>query len=288
MRKAAFYISLLITGLFTASCNRTDSIEEQKAVAKVGDKKLYESELAALFASTPAPEDSASLAESYIDMWIKKQLKVREAENLFSGNTGEIDRMVEEYRNSLLTHRLEQYYVDTRLDSLYDASSIEQYYSDHRGEFLLDRPIVKGSVVRVPEGYRQKTELKKLMSGNAERYQDFLDTSLKNDFELHHFDSWTDLSHFVAMLPPLTEEEAHKLFSSRDVTQIEDGTDLWYVYITHRLEAGQPTPLERVTELISRVLFNQRKQEIIRNAEDSIYRSALRNGEIEITSHRDF
>ncbi|MCD8072075.1 MAG: hypothetical protein LUE10_02665 [Alistipes sp.] len=194
MRKAVFYISMLITGLCTVSCNRTGSIDQERVVAKVGDKKLYESELYSIFPSGVAPEDSASLAQSYVDMWIKKQLKVREAENLFRGSTQEIDRLVEEYRNSLLTHRLEQYYVDTRLDSLYDLSSIEQYYREHQGEFLLDRPIVKGSVVRVPGSYRQMAELKALMSGNGQRYQDFLDTSLKNDFELHEFDSWTDFA----------------------------------------------------------------------------------------------
>ncbi|MCD8072074.1 MAG: hypothetical protein LUE10_02660 [Alistipes sp.] len=66
------------------------------------------------------------------------------------------------------------------------------------------------------------------------------------------------------------------------MTEIKEGPDTWFVYVTDRLEAGEPTPLERVTELISRVLFNQRKQEIIRNAEDSIYRSALESRQIEI------
>ncbi len=282
MRKTVFYIFLMLTAIAAVSCNRRAETGDEKEVAKVGGKVLYESDLAHLFSAGTTPEDSVLLVESYVDMWIKKQLKVREAENLFSGSTDEIDRLVEEYRNSLLTHRLEQYYVETRLDSLYDASTIEQYYTEHHGEFLLDRPIVKGAIVRVPESYRQKAELKALMAGQEEKFQDFIDTSLKNDFELHYFENWTDLSHFVAVLPSASEEDAQGIFTFREVIEITDGGDTFYVYITDRMEPGEPTPLERVTELISRVLYNQRKQEIIRNAEDSIYQAALRRMEIEI------
>ncbi len=282
MRRTCLYISALLACFATVSCKRTATGDQEREVAAAGGKRLYESELAHLFTSPMAGEDSLTLVESYVDMWVKKQLKVREAEKVFSGTTEDIEKMVEEYRNSLLIHRLEQFYVDTKLDSLYDDRTIEEYYTVHRGEFLLDRPIVKGAAVKVPDSYRQKKELRELMKGGGEKYQDFIDTSLKNDFELHEFDSWTDLSHFMAVLPTSTEEAAMRIFSSRDVEEVRDGTDTWYVFVSDRLQAGDPTPLERVSELIQRVLFTQRRQEIIRNAEDSIYRAALENREVEI------
>lgn len=282
MRKTCLYIVTALASLWALSCNRTADPEEEKVAARAAGNILYESELAHLFTAPMSEEDSIALAESYVDMWIKKQLKVKEAENIFSGTTQEIDRLVEEYRNSLLIHRLEQYYVDTMLDTLDSESSISQYYAEHRAEYLLDRPIVKGAIVRVPENYRQKEELKELMTGNGDRYQDFIDTSLKNDLELYEFDTWTDLSHFVAVLPAAREEDAQRILDSTGVEEMKDGSDVWYIYVTDRMQAGDPSPLERVNDLIARVLFNQRKQEIIRSVEDSIYRTAMRRKEIEI------
>jgi len=45
----------------------------------------------------------------YIDRWVVKQLKLKEAEVLFSSSADDIDRMVEEYRQALLIRKLDQY-----------------------------------------------------------------------------------------------------------------------------------------------------------------------------------
>ena len=45
-------------------------------------------------------EDGAAFMKVYVDRWVRKQLKLREAETLFSASGDDIDKMVEEYRQA--------------------------------------------------------------------------------------------------------------------------------------------------------------------------------------------
>ena len=99
--------------------------EYDRVVAQVGDKKLRESDIQSIYAQAATAEDSTALLEIYVDRWVKKELKLRAAENLFRDSEEAIEAMVAEYRNSLLTRRLDQYYVDQELDTLFTDAQIE-------------------------------------------------------------------------------------------------------------------------------------------------------------------
>ena len=62
-------------------------------------------------------EDSAAFMKVYVDRWVRKQLKLKEAETLFSASGDDIDKMVEEYRQALLIRKLNQLYVDRSIDT---------------------------------------------------------------------------------------------------------------------------------------------------------------------------
>ena len=51
--------------------------------------------------------------------------------------------------------------------------------------------------------------------------------------------------------------------------------DLYYIYITDRKKPGDVAPLERVQSSIRQIIFHQRRLDILRNYEDSIYRHAI-------------
>lgn len=281
--KAALRFFIIISVCAAAlGCQRMNPFSEGKVIARVGDKKLYERDVQSLFTPGITPQDSVKLLESYVDVWVRKQLKVREAEAMFGDGQQDIDKLVEEYRNSLLTHKLDQYYIDHRLDTLYDHNAIAEYYRAHRDDFILDRALVKGVIVKLPDNFRQRKELKEMMCGNGERYQDFLDISRKNDFELHEFLTWSDFAEFTAQLPASADRQHAELLATRGVTEFRQDGDIYYACVQESLRAGDPSPVERVSDVIRRTLVNQRKQEIVRSYEDSLYRSASAGSEVEV------
>ena len=257
------------------SCDSRGVFVDDETLAVVDDKKLTLSHVTGIFPPGITPQDSLILLESYVNMWVRQQLKVREAEMLFSESTADIDQMVNDYRNSLLTHKLDQYYIDNNIDTLITEDEIAKYYNERRSDFLLDRAIVKGRIVRLPYDYRQKAKLKELMPGEGEKYKDFHDMALKNGFTVSEFNSWTDFSEFYAALPPGKQIDYDAILNANGVTEMVQDDDLYYIYITDRKKPGDVAPLERVQSSIRQIIFHQRRLGILRNYEDSIYRHAI-------------
>lgn len=121
---------------------------------------------------------------------------------MFESSQQDIDRMVEEYRNSLLTHKVDQYYVDKLIDTLFTDSQIGEYYRKNQADFVLDKTLLKARVVRLPRSYGPKNKIKELMMASGEdRYQDLVDLCVKNNFELTELNGWTDFSTLLSLLP---------------------------------------------------------------------------------------
>ena len=257
--------------------------EYDHVVAQVGDKKLRESDVQSIYAQAVTAEDSTALLEIYVDRWVKKELKLRAAENLFRDSEEAIEAMVNEYRNSLLTRRLDQHYVDQELDTVFTDAQIEEYYNRHPSDFRLDRTMVRGRQMLVPSNFRQSNKLREAMrSTSDDKLQDWRDMCQKNSIEIQEYSSWIDYSDFLSTLPTSRGRKYEDLLK-KDVLQemrVDDGR--YYFVVTDIRRAGDAAPLERVRETIKRILFNQRQSEIIRAHEEQIYQEALASGELRI------
>lgn len=251
-------------------------------VARAGDAELRMRELRAAVPAGMTGDDSAAFVRVYVDRWVRKQLKLREADALFSESEADIDRLVEDYRQALLIRKVDQYYVDRRIDTLFTDAEIASYYEAHKGDFRLDRTLVKGCVVRLDNGSRQARRLKTLMGERSEaRQQDFSDLCAKNDFEVTDFDGrWTDFPEFLAALPTLRTRSYDQVLATHAVQEMRDSRWLYYFRIDAVRREGETIPLERLRPTIRRILFNRRQQEIVRAYEQELYDRAAEAGEL--------
>lgn len=277
-------IVLLLAALLAGqtSCRRfVNPFAGERILAEVGDAMLYERDVASIYTPEMSSQDSAKLLRSYVDRWVKTQLKVQEAERVFRSTQPDINRMVEEYRSSLLTHKINQYVVDRQLDTLFTADQLADYYERHKGDFLLDKTLVKARVVRFPQEYRQRARLKELMlSSREEDYRDFAELCAKNGFELTELHGWVDMTALLALLPTVRDADYGYLLAMGKVHEFEEPDWRYYVRVLDSRSPGDYAPLESVTEIIRRMVFNTRREEIIRRHEDSLYRKALGNREM--------
>lgn len=269
-----FYMVLFAVSLL--ACKRLNPFADDQLLAEVNDQKLYTHDVATIFTPGISPEDSVKILQSYVDQWVKNQLKVEEAERIFESSQEDIDKKVEEYRSSLLTHKIDQHYVDLQIDTLFTQKELEEYYAKNRQDFILDKTILKARVVKFPDDYRQAAKLKELLlSSREDAYQDLLEICTKNNFELIEANNWTDFSVFISFLPSQQDKNLDFLLNTEKVNEIKDKKTTYYVRVLAYRKAGDYTPLESISDVIKRVIFNQRKQQIIRNHEDSLYRDAL-------------
>ena len=278
--------AVVLSVVVGTSCRRMPSyLTGEQAVVRVGKSELTASEVASAVPSSLSGEDSTAYAELYVDRWVRRMLKVREGEELFSDSADDIERQVEEYRRSLLVRRVDQYYVErSTADTLVTDDEVRAYYDAHRSDFRLDRTIVRGRMVRFPESYRRGMQLLSLMSSpSKEKQRDFEEICTKNDFYMSdNRETWVDLSDFMSELPVTGSYGSVLLKTTGKVQNLRDAQSIYYVEITGVLRAGDQAPFERTEPTIRRILYNARRNDIIRAHEEELIRAAEENRDIKI------
>ena len=224
-----------------------------RTLAKAGGATLDEQELGRALPAGLTGDDSVAFAELYVRKWIGKQ-----------------------------------FYVDERIDTTFTEEDIAAYYNAHKAEFKLDRPLVKGRIVRFPVNHRQSFKLRELVkASSADRLQDLADICAKNDFELKEFAEWTPWSDFAANLPLRQGMASEQLIRSGEVQQLRDNESHYYFFVTEVAGSGQTAPLETRRATIRRILFNLRQAEVIRSHEEELVDAALAEGEAKIYGNRN-
>lgn len=278
-------IAVVAAALFLAGCQELPGyFASDTTLARAGGNELRMRDVESVVPKGVTGEDSAAFMKVYVGRWVRKQLKLQEAEILFSSSADDIDKMVEEYRQALLIRKLDQHYVDRSIDTTFTDSEITAYYNAHKADFRLDRTLVKGRIVQFGEGYRQARKLRELMGAKSEaQQQDFRDICAKNDFTVTDFrDQWVDFPEFLSYLPTLRSQSYDSVLSSTAVQEMRDIRSHYYFQIDAVRREGEPIPLERLRGTIRRILFNQRQSEIIRNYEEELFNRATENGEVKI------
>lgn len=280
-------ISTLLAVALSISCRELpDYLVGSNTVARVGKRELSTTEIKEAMPAGLTGEDSLAFTQLYIDKWLIRQLKIEEADQLFSSSEEDIERLVEEYRQSLLMRKVDQYYVDEQMSEDFSDEDIAEYYNTHKADFTLDRTLIKGRIVRLDENYRQRTKLKEQMkraSNSPSADKTFIDMCEKNNFPIFdHRTEWINLTDFLAYLPIVRQQDYSELLNTLGVQEMKDNTSRYYFELTSVCGKGNVAPLEIVKDNIRRILITQRRSEIIKSHEQAIVSDAFANGHARI------
>ena len=135
--------------LLVSSCFNQQQ-EEQKPIARVFGKYLYEDDVSGLVPEGKSPEDSISIIKSYIDNWVKEELILAQAEyNLPEDQETEIDIEVNEYRASRIVYAYERELIREKLDTSVSEREMQSYYDENKKNFELKDYLVRGNYVKL-------------------------------------------------------------------------------------------------------------------------------------------
>lgn len=280
-------ISVFVMLLGAVSCRELpDYLMGDDVIARVGGELLTVQDISAVVPSNLKGNDSLSFVKQYTDKWLVRQLKVNEADELFSGTEKDIEKLVEDYRQTLLTSKVDQYYIDQQMSDDVSQEDITEYYNTHKSQFLLDRTLVKGRILRFDATYRQSTKLKTQMQKAATSQNDdkaFSDLCAKNNFLLiDNRSEWVNFADFLSNLPIPQSQNNEPLLDKMGVQELKIGSDRYYFDFTSVCRKGNVAPLEIVSDNIRRILITQRRSQIIKSHEEQILKSALEDGDAKV------
>ncbi len=279
MKILRYIIPLLLLGFVSCRDFQVHFFGDSQ-LAEVDGKGLMASELSSVVPKEYRGEDSVIFVETYIEKWIRKQVKLREAERVFLTSEADIETMVEEYRQLLLIKKLDEQYVAASVDTTFSEQQIMQYYQQNASNLRLGRDIVKGEVLRVPLQSDQAKTLKELMSSSVEsKREDLLSICEKNGFEFADLSqNWVESSALLDLLPLVRGAQSEKLLAQHGLNHMKDESYDYYYQIFEHKSVGDVAPLEWVSSTIRTILTTERQQALIREQEEALYNAALLDG----------
>ncbi|MBO5830936.1 MAG: hypothetical protein J6R01_04965 [Alistipes sp.] len=285
--KRSSYIVLLIAATMSVACGGVDSFggrnSQNRVVASVDDKELLLKDILADMPEGLVGADSATFSKMYIDNWILNNLKLTRAEEVLTSQ-GDINRLVEGYRQSLIMRQLDQYYVDKDLDTEITEQQIKAHYRQHSQQFVLNHDKVRGVVVRIPKEFRNTSTLREaLKNASKDGVQEVKALVEKHDLQISDLTTeWVTFSDFLSYLPTVRTRNYDNLLNKGKVQSMQADDIIFYFTITEVINKGSIAPIECVEEDIRRMIYAERRNEIVKKYEEELRYEAMQNDRIEI------
>ncbi|MCR4844547.1 MAG: hypothetical protein K5843_06130 [Bacteroidales bacterium] len=281
--KKVLYILLL--SLLAVSCKMTRQFQDAaselfrgQVVARVGNHKLYRSELLKYIPAGASPEDSASLALQWINAWAEDILLLDMAEEQLSGEDKDVRKELEEYRRTLLKYRYEQLYINQRLDTLITDEEIEQYYLANKERFRLERPLMKARYMIISAGARSLPVLKEKMSSDNEQ-EIMMADSLGSYAAIKYVDAADTWMDAITLASEMGIDYLSLVASIKNrFSELKDENgNLHIAYIAEMAPEGHTAPLDYVADRIRDIILSARKHKLEIELERDLLEDASRN-----------
>lgn len=272
---------VLYFGLLSLGCKHVPGMSKgtkDPIVAKVEDKTLLQSQLKELTHEGISKTDSAAIIDGYIQNWVRENLMIKEAEKNVSADL-DINKLVDDYRSSLLVYNYEKMLVATKLDTIVTDEDKADFYEKNKGQYLLSHPIFKCIIVKIPSKSSSAGTIKTKLEKND--WSDLI-SLVKAKSSTNNVDTaiyWTldDIHPFV----PEGMITASKLGAGKVLFKKEKDFDYLVKIIRYYKENTIP-PMDFIESKIIKWILSERKIQLLNNYREDLYNKGVKDNKFEI------
>ncbi|MDL2255559.1 peptidyl-prolyl cis-trans isomerase [Parabacteroides sp. OttesenSCG-928-G06] len=273
---------LLLLPFVLFACKGKQNVDND-VIASVDEKVLRRTEVSIRIPRGISSADSLIMAESIVKKWVKDILVYDVALRNLDDEKAEIDKLVEDYRNSLIRYRYQERLLKERLSGNIQESEKLRFYEENQQKFILDKALVKGLFLKIPidaPGLSDiKTDYKQVNEEALEKIEKF---SVQNATVYDYFyDRWVEFDQIIDNMP-IRVADANLFLKVNKHVEEADSSYCYLLNISEYLPAGSVAPYDYANAQIIEMLINQRKVDFIRQFEDELYTDAIRQGKAKI------
>ncbi len=258
--------------------------DQGRLLAEVNDEQLFQSDLGHLFASARySVEDSAAIAQDYVEMWVEEQILVQRALESEEVNLEEIDQKAERFKNQMIIHELMKSEVENRLDTNVSANEIRAYYTKHQEEYQLNDYLVKVLYMKVPfdaPNIDRISSVYKLYSekdlAEIEEYAQIYATNFYYDNE-----NWIYFDDLLKEIP-LQDIKKDRFITKRSKIRFEEGGYYYFLNVLDYKLKNTLSPMEFEEENIKRRIVSIRLKDLQDQIRQEMITEAKNEGKIQI------
>lgn len=257
------------------ACQSSDKSLD-KPIVTVGDKILTAGEVYAALPLETSPEDSTLLANDFIKRWVNSELMMRKAILNLTKSEQDIEKLIEEYRRSLLVNLYQQKLLEQKYAPMITDSEVARYYAQMKENFRLSAPLVKGAFVVIPKGTPKLKEFRQFLSLRSDTDWENLEAyvfhyALRNEL---FPDQWKPVTRFSRQFPA-NSWLSGELSRSKRLVEAEDSENFYFLMIKEFLAADEYEPLEYAQDKVKSILLNKKRIEFIKQLEEDLYNEGL-------------
>ena len=250
--------------LLLQACDFFAQKSKEVVVAECYGKYLYASDLQGIVPENTATLDSIQRVNSFIDSWIQRQVLIHQAEVNLGKKGLDLEKQVEEYRNSLVIYAFESQLINQKLDTVVSEDEIAEFYEQNKEDFQLRTTMVRVAYVILKDDCKQMATFEKLMHDKDTLMLQNLDVLATYYAEKSYLDvdHWMRLDELTNIVP--IEILNPESFLKRNRFVSLDSDDFTYmVRFEEYLLEESISPLAMQHDNIRSIILTQRKQRLI-------------------------
>lgn len=278
---ARFYCALIVILAVACSDGGAD-MDDSPVLVKVGKSQLTRSELSKALPLGLNSADSARYASAYIRRWVDSRLVSDIASSEI--DMRDIDRMVNDYRNSLIEMEYRRRMADAHAAVDVPDDSLRNYYVTNNSDFVLQRPMLQGVYLKVPDNAQNLALIRRLYRSDKQSDIDRLEKEvLTSAIHYDYFrDKWVDWDQIEIHIPYDFGSRPDDFLKGRDHFETSAGGFVYFLDIKDVLPTGSVMPFESARGLISERLAARQRRLYDANLMKNLYDKSLAEGKIQL------
>lgn len=272
---------LLFFAVGLMGCQSTETDEKGILLAKVYNKSLYSQELDGLFPKEATADDSLNFLNTYVEKWVKEALVLHEAE-LHIPSDLNIDKLVRDYRASLIRNSYEELLVEELLDSTISQAELTEFYEKNKEQYQLETPIIRCHFLKVPLPVPEGDQVRRWWNSNDPADLQALIEYSNNYADAHILEdsSWYNVNDIAVELPEGTLT-ANNIGTKREFTQ-RDGQFQYFFRLFELKNRKEIAPLGYIEGQARKVILHKRKLKLLEDTKSDLYSNGMRSNNIQV------
>ena len=209
---------LLLIFLFGSliGCDNKSPDQTRIPLLEVEGKFLYLDQVQAIIPPNITGPDSVQIADSYIRKLVTDVLLYENAKRNVTDKAA-IERLLDDYRKSLIIHQYQQNLLQQRLPDQPSDEEMLRFYTDFSDQFVLRENIVKGILLVLPKGAPRLNDVRRwVQSGDTKSLEQIEKYSLQHGLSYDYFaDRWVSTSEILKKMPVQQEQLSNSIGTGR-------------------------------------------------------------------------
>src|SRR5687768_17300664 len=270
---------------FFAACNPpkpfVEDSSDQILLARVFDYKLYFDDIKDLIQGYSNVQDSIQQVKSLTEHWVRDRLILVEAEKNFPKEAN-MNKLLEDYRQSLLRHFFEQRTIEERLDTVITEADLQAYYEANKEQHRLESGILRGYYFKISKPLSRTDKILTWWRTFPEHHFEEVLSYASQRAKTNWSDStqWHEMHMLIQLFPEGTLSPSSIRSNQGIVKEDRD-----YIHLLYPLEVYYErdiAPLSTVRSQAARYIIHQRELELLERIKKEIYDRDIQNAQVKI------